>query len=411
MRILAISNLYPPHGYGGYEWTCHDTMQRLAEHGHSPTVLTSTTTVPGATTADEPGVRRELTAWWDWEREIAVDGSLRKVAGIAWRNQRALNRALDDTKPDAVSLWHLGGMGLTVLSEVERRKIPIVAVIEDDWLVYGPSLDRWWLRVTAYRGFRRAIAATTGVATSPPTFAEARFAFASGHTRDRAVAEGRWKVNHASVIPLGVSTRDFPIVQTGERPWSWRVLYVGRMDPQKGLDTLLRAAAQLPDAATFELIGGGNESYRERLRADAATYGLSERVKFDIVPRGQLAARYRAADVVVFPSEWDEPFGLVPLEAMACGVPVIATGTGGSAEFLDDGVNCRLFRAGDADSLVAAVNELASDPDLRTALVRGGRATATRLTADKFADQIVALHEATVAGSVGPQTTTALRGE
>src|SRR5205085_2776598 len=117
-----------------------------------------------------------------------------------------------------------------------------------------------------------------------------------------------------------------------ERPWSSRLLYVGRVDAWKGIDTLLLALSELPNAS-LELYGRGGCEQRAYYVRRAQSLGLSSRVKFGSLERHELAARYRDADVRVFPSEWPEPFGLVPLEAMACATPVIATAVGGSAEF------------------------------------------------------------------------------
>ena len=121
------------------------------------------------------------------------------------------------------------------------------------------------------------------------------------------------------------------------------------------------------------------------------------RVRFDEVPRSQLAMRYRDADALVFPSEWEEPFGLVPVEAMACGTPVIASGTGGSAEFLVDGANCLLAAPGDAVSWAGAIARLAGDAALRARLVRGGLATADELDVDRLAEVFEAWHAAAAA--------------
>jgi glycosyltransferase involved in cell wall biosynthesis len=105
---------------------------------------------------------------------------------------------------------------------------------------------------------------------------------------------------------------------------------------------------------------------------------------------------------MVFPSTWAEPFGLVPIEAMACGVPVVATGVGGSREFLVDGENCLLFTPGDEASLVEAVRRLASDPGLRARLVRNGLETAAELDVDRLADDMEAWHVYEAGGAVGP---------
>jgi glycosyltransferase involved in cell wall biosynthesis len=117
-------------------------------------------------------------------------------------------------------------------------------------------------------------------------------------------------------------------------------------------------------------------------------------VSFGSCDRAALSARYAAADAVVFPSTWDEPFGLVPVEAMACATPVVASGTGGSAEFLVDRVNCLLFRAGDETALAEALGLLAGDARLRASLIAGGLATADDLTVDRLADTLETWHHA-----------------
>jgi glycosyltransferase involved in cell wall biosynthesis len=88
-----------------------------------------------------------------------------------------------------------------------------------------------------------------------------------------------------------------------------------------------------------------------------------------------LAALYRDADAVLFPVRWQEPFGLVPLEAMACGTPVVATGTGGSAEYLVDEGNALMVAPDDPAALARAVRRMASDPALRARLRRHGLVT------------------------------------
>jgi glycosyltransferase involved in cell wall biosynthesis len=391
MRVLALTNLYPPHAYGGYEWTCFDTMQRFREQGDEVSVLTSDVSVDGVGEADVDDVSRSLEPWWDWRWQVPVTSEPRAVLRRELRNLRRLREALDTGRPDVVSVWHMGGIGLSLLAEVERRGLPMVVVIEDDWLVYGPQRDPW-RRIAATSAVLRTAGRLAGVPRRSATLTGARLVFASAFTRDRAVAEGTWDLADTLVEPLGVDTRAFPLTRPQGRAWGWQLLYVGRMEPQKGVDTLLRAFAQLPVQASLRVLGGGNEGFQASMRALAENLGVADRVTFGVSPRGELAAAYRAADVVVFPSEWDEPFGIVPLEAMACGVPVIATGTGGSAEFLDDGANCLLFTAGDAGDLTQTLRRLADDAPLRRHLVAAGTDTAGRLTADRFAERMSAVH-------------------
>jgi glycosyltransferase involved in cell wall biosynthesis len=101
---------------------------------------------------------------------------------------------------------------------------------------------------------------------------------------------------------------------------------------------------------------------------------------------------YAEADALIFPSRWREPLGLVALEAMACGTPVVATGRGGSGEFCIDELTCLRFDANDAAGLAACVRRLAADPELRARVVSGGFTTAQELTLDRLADVLEQWH-------------------
>lgn len=399
MRILTISNTYPPHYYGGYELTCADVMQRFAWHGHDVLVLTSTARltdlVDDRTEVDGISVRRELSVAWDWN----VNRPQRTRAPLtAWRNARrdlrALRAAIRDHRPDVVSVWHFGALTLPLLVAVEDAGLPTVVTVANDWLIHAETLDSWTRLWRFLPSSARPIIA--GVPTRLPSLAHAHFNFVSAYTRGRAAKSTTLPVADAPIIRPGIDTDDFPVtpVSGTAEEWRWRLLYVGRVTADKGVATIVRALAMLPPTATLDIVGDGEPSYVESLRALAHDLDVVPRVRFDRCARSQLAARYAAADVVVFASEWPEPFGLVPVEAMACGTAVVATGTGGSAEFLVDGDNCLLFPAGNPRALAARIERLAGEPDLRSRLLAGGTRTASALTADAYADTLLDLHVA-----------------
>ncbi|HEX3705562.1 MAG TPA: glycosyltransferase, partial [Mycobacteriales bacterium] len=171
-----------------------------------------------------------------------------------------------------------------------------------------------------------------------------------------------------------------------------KLLAVGRVEPRKGFDTAVRALAELPDM-TLRIVGPGVEDYVAELHALAKEVGVAGRVTVDhALPRAQLAAAYAGADALLFPSRWDEPFGLVPLEAMTQATPIVATRRGGSAEFLTDGLNCLEVPSDDPAAIVTAVRALAKDEALRRRLVNGGLTTSAAYRIDRFADELERMH-------------------
>jgi glycosyltransferase involved in cell wall biosynthesis len=130
------------------------------------------------------------------------------------------------------------------------------------------------------------------------------------------------------------------------------------------------------------------------LRSLARELGVAPRVTVTTAPREELAEMYADADVFLFPSEWAEPFGLTPLEAMACGTPVVGTALGGTAEFMVDGFNALVVPPGDPRAIADQVRALESDGALRTRLVEGGLRTVRGLTTDALADTFEAWYVA-----------------
>ena len=147
------------------------------------------------------------------------------------------------------------------------------------------------------------------------------------------------------------------------------LLFVGRIQPLKGADVAVRALAALPDdiePATLLLVGGPSgpqgEAELDRLHHLVADLGLRKRVRF-LAPRphGRLAPFYRAADVCLVPSR-SESFGLVALEAAACGTPVVAAAVGGLRTLVAHGVSGFLVEGRDPEAYAAYVAKLLGDP-------------------------------------------------
>ena len=144
------------------------------------------------------------------------------------------------------------------------------------------------------------------------------------------------------------------------------LLFVGRIQPLKGADVAIETAARLGPDTVLLVVGGPSgpdgEAECRRLVALAADRNLADRVRFvPPQPHGRLAAYYRAADICLVPSR-TESFGLVALEAAACGTPVVAAAVGGLQTLVDDGVTGFLVPGRDADAFARCAAELLADP-------------------------------------------------
>lgn len=186
---------------------------------------------------------------------------------------------------------------------------------------------------------------------------------------------------NVDVVPCGVDVRRFSVPDDGSRrPGPPRVLTVSRLVPRKGVDTAIRALARVPAPAELVVAGGpeGAELAGDpevvRLRTLAADEGVADRVRFvGRVGPAAVPELMRDADVVVQLPTY-EPFGLVPLEAMASGRPVVAAQVGGLADTVVDGVTGLHVPPGDPDAAARAIAALLADPATCRRYGRAGRA-------------------------------------
>jgi glycosyltransferase involved in cell wall biosynthesis len=187
--------------------------------------------------------------------------------------------------------------------------------------------------------------------------------------------------DRTTVVPCGVDVRRFrpdgPAAGHGPRR---RLVSVGRLVERKGVETIVRALAELPDTELV-VAGGppahelGDHPHARRLRAAAREVGVADRlVLTGAVPAADVPALLRSADVAVF-TPWYEPFGIAPVEAMACGVPVVASAVGGMIDTVVSDVTGVHVPPRDAGRLATVLGDLLADPER---CARYGRAGAER---------------------------------
>ena len=204
--------------------------------------------------------------------------------------------------------------------------------------------------------------------------------------------------NNVRIIPAGVDLKLFRPLDRDQARRSLGlsekkvILYVGRIEPLKGLDILLTAISLLEERSDVRLlvVGGSPQRDREldRLKSEAARLGIAEMVTFTgSVLQSELPTYYSAADVFVLPSHY-ESFGLAALEAMACGIPIVVSRVGGLKTFVKDGETGYLIPWRCPEPFAQRLDMLLANPGLREAMGKAARAKALRMGWGEVADRL-----------------------
>jgi spore coat protein SA len=363
----------PPVLGGAVELWVHELTVRLAAAGRSVAVISRPAGVAGV-----PGVEYRCVPWTPLERwcdtlkqRLGRRNPLRHAAKIlsVWSYARRVARASRDF--DIVYLHNEPNVLLLMPS---RRGQRIVLHMHNDHLSIRA------LRLAYRRALRKA---ELVVFVSDFVRHQAAVIFPEHAQRFRTVLNA----TDLSVFRAGgtsaVAQEAFNIGVGAPR-----LLYVGRLARVKGVHVLIEAFEQLRDQfPQASLVIAGSSFFGEAVKTpyEGELARLAAKIGDAVVftgylPHAKLSALYRACDVVVVPSIWPEPFGLVVLEAMASGTCVVASAVGGLPEIIEDRRTGVLVRAGDPNALAAATREVLADPAFKRSLEQA----ATEVVARKF---------------------------
>ncbi len=411
MRILVLSNLYPPNVVGGYERLCFEVTAGLAALGHEMVVLT---TRYGGQVADYPAQR----ILRDWDLLTGPDiytpypGTAEQRDATNRSNLATLHRVLAEVRPDVVFAWNLFFLDGSILQALEESPIRTVVMLTDNWLLVmrNPIFVRDYFAEVVHgdKPFhpppppdlgQRARTILRRLVQRPVAGLEAIF----GATFMRDFYQlGGSTFGRSVVIHNGVKQARSPAAAPVDRtrlvqPGMLRLLFAGRFVDLKGADTAI-AAMSLLDPAAFgvgrvqlTLVGDAQDAaYAAQMEQAIANSGRAADIVLQPpVPESQLPALFDGHDIYLFPSLY-EPFSLTLIHALALGIPTIASRVGGNPEIVADGQSGLLFAKGDAAGLAAAVRRLAQDGGLRARLAEGGRRSAARFTFERMVGEMAA---------------------
>lgn len=351
MRILLVSNLFPPEFIGGYELIAAALARRLAAEGHEVLVATSPLINHGEELPDE-GFRIERCLSYVGLGYEKIDPERRLIRGtfIDLGNIAAMERLISTFAPDRVLLGNVAGLGaygMVVLTH-SLGYTPVLYMADN--VFDGATLD-----TGAHEEFRRMFATSE-------ILADLRVMAVS----TRVLEETRSAVDHplGKVIYMpGWFSRTPALDPAPGRPDLLRCVFSSRIAPHKGVHVLRDAVCMLRDRGETGFlvdVYGGGQAPEFLQRAHAAGVGGFFRYN-GAVSRDQMLRDFSRYDTLLFPTWEREPLGLVPFEAGAQGCIPIMTGGAGASEWLIDGADCLKIER-DPASLAGAIQQLMHMP-------------------------------------------------
>ena len=380
LRVCLFSREYPPQGYGGIgQWT-REVATGLAARGHEVTVISRA--LDGRPSVDfvegvfvhridaAPITPRQAQAFAPAPASLTAH-SLALLAEVERIDAR---RRFDLISGPIADLDPMASLALA--------SVPVIVSLHTTYKLSLPHKPDWLSRPDYLKGHvEPAIACESRlIAEGPHILANSRVIVADieaahGLTIDRA---------KTAIIPHGVSDLARGAAVRSRDDGAVHLLFVGRLEERKGADVLL---AILPDllaahpALIAHIVGddgiaAGDKTLRRRFEDDnAGRPDVRARTKFyGALPRAEVEAHYAAADIFVAPSKY-ESFGLIFIEAMCFGKPVVAYDVGGAAEIVTNEVDGLLAPADAPQKLAAAIARLVENPRLREDLGRNARRT------------------------------------
>lgn len=360
MKLLLINNEFPPIGGGGSTVTKY-AMRYLAEAGHDVTLITSrfkglpkTEKIEGGFVIRIPTIRRHKDFCSQWE--LIIFG----ISALIYSFFYTLRHRVDFVQayfalPAGWVAWMLSFLrGIPYSVYFGGSDIPGAnpSRYKNIYPLLTPLLKKIW------RGAKFRTVCSSELA---------ELAGSSDPSSDFIV------------VPNGVENDRFKPVKRSPNP-KIKILFIGRLIPRKGFHRVVQALPKVKQLATspFEVEVVGTGVAKAHIDSEAERLGVSDLIRYvGEVPYDQLEKSYQSADIFVLTS-LSEGMPAVILEAMGCGLPVVASDVGGNNELVEEGVNGYLFKGDDVDALAQYLVRLIDDGNLRHEMGRHSREKALR---------------------------------
>ena len=385
MRLLFLSNFYPPIHGGGYAQLCAEVARAMEANGHTVGILTSNYQRSQAP-LQEKNIYRLLHLEGDLfyyrPLKFLLRGQKQKQ-----ENSAALRQTVQKFKPDLIFVWGMWMLSLDQPALCEQL-LPsrVVYYLAGQWPALSDVNVAYWSH-PAHRWFMRwpkqllsKIVLPSGTVHEVSVLKFNHVLCVSQALRENLIQQGL-PFTRAKVVHNGIQVTQFRRENDAKERFcqgKLRLLYAGQVAQHKGVHTIIDAMSLLKpelEAKRIDLtiLGGGHPAYRARLDQTIEVDRLGKYISFcDKVPREAMVGWLHQFDVLLFPSIYEEPLARIVQEAMAAGLVVVGTLTGGTKEILVDGENGLVFPAENTAVLANQIAQLIDDPDLCWRLAQAG---------------------------------------
>lgn len=379
-RIVVATNLFPPQELGGYGRMMWEFVHGLRRRGHAVRVLCGNAGYLAKNpTPDEiemeAHVSRSLDLTGSWRNgRTQLEPNAKKVVARSLSNARKVLDAVRKFGADIVLAGNIDFLGAELLHQVLDSGAPVLHMLAN-----------------ASPGYE--------VAQQPR---QRHYAVAPcSHWNGQAFRDAGFAGTRLSTVYPGARLDRFYrlfLPDTGRL----RIAYASLVMPYKGAHTLVESLGRLHQRGldfTAEIAGDSTDPvFVSQIKEYCQRHGMADKVSFTgFLDRAGLAALFARSNVLVFPSQFPEPFGISQVEALAAGLVVVSSGTGGAREIIRDGVDGLLFKPRDSASLAEKLQSLAADGQLFSRLQQQGQLRALEFSVDRSVAKIEALVEDLIA--------------
>jgi glycosyltransferase involved in cell wall biosynthesis/tetratricopeptide (TPR) repeat protein len=384
-RILLVTNLFPPQELGGYGRKMWEFANGLVARGHHVRVLAGNLPeIAKQPTPDEVemerSVSRKLQLLGTWTKGIPSRVSDPKEIEARRRtNIRLVKEALVSTKAEFLLAGNLDFLGADIINVAIEVGVPILQALGNTAPGYAPQEQpvspRYWIG-------------------------------SCSHWNAATVAKNGYSVRTEVVYPGARVDRFFRFFMP-ERG-RLRICFAGLVMPFKGVHILVEALGRLHQAGidfTAEIAGETtNQQFLTNLHDFAQSIGMSQKIKYTgFLDRVELAALFARSNVLVFPSLVEEGFGISQVEALAAGLVVVSSGTGGAREIIRDGVDGMLYPSENVQALAEKLHALATNPELFAQLQAASQKRASEFAVEHSVRKIERCAEELIGGGLFPK--------